>query len=429
VTRVPARKRPRVVRTVPPKGATDVVLSTSALAIFSEPVDASTLTAESFQLQLNGQPVAGTLALTADGLRAEFIPDEPLHSGTTYLLVITTGVLDPEGDPLEEGVGARFTTEGRVVFASFSVGGWHSCATGVNGSTYCWGWGRYGQLGNGTTTESGRPVRVSGGHSFVSLSAAYYHTCGLTADGTAYCWGPNDRSELVADSSIGMSTTPLPVSGGLTFTSLAAGGAHTCGVTADGAAYCWGHNHDGQLGTLTSERCGDGLSMCSRRPVPVTGGLSFTSLAGGNRHTCGLTPDGYAYCWGHNRGGQLGNGEITSDMQPTPVPVLQNRSYTSISGGYYHTCALTASGLAYCWGENDYAQLGNGEQGGIVPQPVRVNTFEGFVALTTYYRHVCGLTADGDVFCWGNNISGELGVSPTATPEGWSAVPVRVEVP
>jgi len=478
LTRVPARKRPRVVRTVPPKDATDVVLSSSVMAVFSEPMDARTVTAGTFQLQLNGQPVAGTLALTADGLRAEFSPAEPLHTGTTYLLVISTGVRDPEGDPLEAEVGIRFTTEGRVVFASVSVGGWHTCATGVNGSSYCWGWNGYGQLGNATTTENSRAVLVGGEHSFVSLPAALYHTCGLTAsataycwgwngdgelgngtttqsampvlvsgghsfasmtyscgltaDGTAYCWGPNGRGQLGAGTLVTHSTTPLPVSGGLMFTSLATGGAHTCALTADGAAYCWGNNYYGELGTVTSETCypTETAPPCSRTPVPVTGELSFASLGAGGLHTCGLTADGYAYCWGTNGDGQLGTVTPPGQNQYTPVPVDGSRSYISISGGWSHTCALTASGEAFCWGDNEGAQLGNGGQGGRVRYPVRVVGSHRFEALTTNTGyHTCGLTADGDVYCWGWNEYGQLGLPPSATPEGSSAVPLLVEVP
>jgi hypothetical protein len=112
LTRVPPRKRPRVVRTVPPKDATDVVLSTSALVVFSEPVDSSSVTAENVRLLLDGEPVAGTLALSEDGLRVEFTPAEPLQPSTTYILQVTSGVLDLDGDPLVEQPITTFTTEG-----------------------------------------------------------------------------------------------------------------------------------------------------------------------------------------------------------------------------------------------------------------------------------------------------------------------------
>jgi hypothetical protein len=110
VTRVPPRRRPRVVRTSPPKDATQVVLSTAAVVVFSEPIDPSTLT-ESVLLILDESPVNGTLTLSEDGLRVEFAPAEPLQSGATYTLLITTGLLDLDGDALEAEVRARFRTE------------------------------------------------------------------------------------------------------------------------------------------------------------------------------------------------------------------------------------------------------------------------------------------------------------------------------
>jgi hypothetical protein len=110
VFRVPARRRPRIVRTAPPRDATHVALSVKVDLVFTEPVDRSTVTPENVRLELNDEPVAGTLWVSADGLRAEFTPAGLLQRETTYALVITTGVLDLDGEPLAEEVGATFTT-------------------------------------------------------------------------------------------------------------------------------------------------------------------------------------------------------------------------------------------------------------------------------------------------------------------------------
>ena len=110
VLSVPARRRPRVVRTAPPRDATAVALSVKADLIFTEPVDRSTVTPETVRLQLNDEPVAGTLWLSEDGLRAEFTPAGLLQRETTYALVITTGVRDLDGEALAEEVRTTFTT-------------------------------------------------------------------------------------------------------------------------------------------------------------------------------------------------------------------------------------------------------------------------------------------------------------------------------
>src|SRR5437016_41827 len=136
-----------------------------------------------------------------------------------------------------------------------------------------------------------------------------------------------------------------------TFARVSAGGVHTCGVTSGGAGYCWGSNSVGQLG--------DGTTTNRSSPVPVGGGVSFAAVgAAGGAHTCGVTAGGVAYCWGCNSNGQLGDGTTTD--RSTPVLVAGGVSFAAVSAGSYHTCGLTAAGAVYCWGVNITGQLGAG---------------------------------------------------------------------
>jgi alpha-tubulin suppressor-like RCC1 family protein len=139
---------------------------------------------------------------------------------------------------------------------------------------------------------------------------------------------------------------------------VSAGGNHTCGVTAAGAAYCWGLNSSGQLG--------DGTTTQRTRPTPVAGGLSFVEVSAGANHTCGITARGEAYCWGLNTNGQLGDGTTAQRMSPVLVAggltfaFLDWPYYGTLGAGGNHTCGLTVNRALYCWGANDHGQLGNG---------------------------------------------------------------------
>ena len=322
-TFVPDRKRPRIVRTRPPKDATDVVLGFGPLVVvFSEPVALGTVTHETIKLLVDGLPVDITLALRSDGLVALLTPAY-LAPHTKYTLVVTKELLDSNGDLLEAQFEASFTTESLPPpVASVGAGSIHTCSLTVTGDAYCWGFNDFGQLGDGSTNGSLTPVLVSGGIRFSSISTRGGHTCGVTPVGDAYCWGENFRGQLGDGTTINR-LTPVLVSGGLSFASVSTAFSGTCGVTTVGDAYCWGENFSGQLG--------DGTTINRLSPVPVAGGLTFASLST-ESHTCGVTTAGDTYCWGDNRGGMLGDGTTTDRL--TPVRVAGGLSFASLNTGY-----------------------------------------------------------------------------------------------
>ena len=242
-----------------------------------------------------------------------------------------------------------------------------------------------------------------------TVEGGFLFTCGLTTGGAAYCWGFNG-SGVIGNGSNAASAAPSPVVGGLTFATLAVGDKHACGITTDGAVFCWGSNGSGALGngsTNGPETCDIGGSVgCSTAPVPVAGNHTFAALSAGNDYTCGLEPSGNIYCWGWNLFGQLGDG--TNSSNATPVAVSGGITFASISAGNTHTCAVSTNGDAYCWGDNEVGQLGGvvGESSSV---PVLVSGGHSFASVGAGVLHSCGVATSASAYCWGFNRVGELG--------------------
>jgi len=315
-----------------------------------------------------------------------------------------------------------------VTFEAMSAGGTHTCALAAGGATYCWGANEFGQSGRpGLSTFSpsklfySTPVPVAKGFSFVAITASGGHSCGLTAGGTAYCWGYNGEGEVGWGNFVD-SWRPVPVSGGLSFATIKAAGAYTCGLTATGAAYCWGWNYWGQLGSSSQVSSVIPSQISSPVPLPVSGGITFAQLTTGGSHACGLTAGGAAYCWGWNGDGELGIGTF-GQSSATPLAVSGGLTFTSISAGYGYTCGLTRSGSAYCWGVNGDDQLGNGIEHGssAVPVPVAGNLSFSTIGAGSA---TCALDAAGIAYCWGWNRTGQIGVGTVSSDQ--FATPQRV---
>lgn len=215
---------------------------------------------------------------------------------------------------------------------------------------------------------------------------------------------------------------PMPVATSLRFTELAVGLQHACGLTTHGAAYCWGDNSYQQLGTQTSLPLCQALDgPCSSTPLAVAGGGTYQHIAASLRDSCALTATGDAWCWGFGLGGQLGDGQITNS--PVPIQVSGGVPFSAIAlgGSGLLACAVGQAGGGYCWGPAGSGGLGNGTTGGS-DTPVSVSGGLEFATLTVGDDHACGVATTGADYCWGDNEYGDLGKGSS----GSSSVPVAV---
>lgn len=271
---------------------------------------------------------------------------------------------------------------GTLTFSMLATGGRVSspaagftCGITTTNAAYCWGWNQFGQLGDGTTTQRTKPVPVAGGHSFTAIAAGATHACGLS-EGAAYCWGYNYYGNL-GDGTTTDHMTPVAVQGGISFSSLSLGEGVSCGLSTDGQVYCWGANFRGQLGDQTT--------IDRHVPTLASGGARFQLISTSmDARTCGLTMAGTVTCWGK-----------TDEFPPN------ERVFASMSAGGSAVCGLDADGWASCWGNDSAGQLGDDKSTLDPSHPVAVHGGVRFTQISTGALHTCGITAVGAGYCWG----------------------------
>ena len=403
----------------------------------------------------------------------------------SYLLLVWNGAGESADYVLQAYAGELASPPLRQISA-----GWNrTCALTVFGDAVCWG---RGPLGDGTVADSDTPVAVvgEGGSNLQLISAGGDHTCALRTVGkdVAFCWGRNESGQ-VGNGTLTDALEPVRLetfrTGGpdtlLVWFHLSAGWAHTCGgalfkVGAGGETLetplCWGRSTEGQTGSLaqgtpdltptsafrsgsvgrimasdsahscfqgSTEIVGQGSDLVATQIICVgddtwdqigqdNAGLgegraripldtAAVVVVGGNgrgAHSCAIDNKDALWCWGDNRFGQLGNPTVTGSSV-NPVRVAGGMVFSTITAGGLHTCGLTAQGEAYCWGDNAVGQIGDGTttQAGI---PVAVTGGLTFQSLSAGNYHTCGVTTEGVGYCWGSGPLGVAGVTASLVP-------------
>jgi alpha-tubulin suppressor-like RCC1 family protein len=304
-----------------------------------------------------------------------------------------------------------------IATATAVTGGSYSfCARLSTGHVECWGKNGRGQLGNGTTTDSHVPVAVSGISTARGVSSGWNSFCALLTTGHLDCWGDNGYGQLGNASWMPYSDVPTPVVGIGGVTSVTGGGnsESRCAVLSTGRVECWGVNIYGELG--------NGTTTGSNAPVPVKNITTATTVADDNfdgASFCARLGTGQVDCWGYNLHGELGNGTMTDSHLPVPVKSLT--SGTTVVGGDSTFCARLSTGHLDCWGYNGYGQLGNGTTTDS-DVPVAPHGISSAATLIYGYDSFCAVLSTKAVDCWGHNATGQLGNGSTAD----SDVPVPV---
>jgi alpha-tubulin suppressor-like RCC1 family protein len=290
-------------------------------------------------------------------------------------------------------------------------GGRHTCALNGQGQVFCWGANDFGQLGVPATPRSATPQRVAGITSAVKhVTCGLDHTCVTTADRTVLCWGRNQCGQL-GGGGADANPHPQPVAlagplAGSAAVGISAGQVHTCAFDTSGQLYCWGCNGDLVLGTGATDKTDHFASAPSIAPANVAG------VGAATKHTCTVSTagsGGQVLCWGTESAGELGNGGAPSDATGAPAPVATAEAGilagAAITAGDAHTCMLDTNQNIWCWGSNGAGQLGIA--GADTVDVTRRATGTAF-AVDAGGAHTCALVGT-NVLCWGSNHFGQLG--------------------
>jgi alpha-tubulin suppressor-like RCC1 family protein len=316
-----------------------------------------------------------------------------------------------------------------------STGHDFSCARRASGAVVCWGEGSEGQLGNGATNDSPTPVEVTGLTDAAELDSGFGHTCARHASGAVACWGLNS-SGAVGSGDTTRANHPVDVAGVTGATFVGAAGYHSCAASPTGVS-CWGGNSYAQIGNGNEEE------RSVTHPFAIPGVTGVTALALGDQRTCVATAS-EVRCWGYNNftASLLGieNDAARNVLVPTVVPGIADA--TVMASGHDFSCTIRRTGALSCWGAAGSGQTGENSRTAhpardavpniltLAPAASVAATFapSGTVTVVPHIAlggsHVCTVSADGHVRCFGENQDGQLGNGSTVAVGASDAQPV-----
>jgi alpha-tubulin suppressor-like RCC1 family protein len=288
-------------------------------------------------------------------------------------------------------------------WANVSTGLAHTCGVRTNGKLYCWGANWNGQLGNGSTNPSDVPLRIGTSEDWANVSTGQGHTCGVRTTGELYCWGSDNHGQVGDGGGFDPNsiTSPKRIGTFEDWANVSAGAAYTCGVRKNGKLYCWGYDDRGQVGDGDATPAADA-------PRRIGAGEDWARVSTGRSHSCGVRKDGRLYCWGWDEFGQVGDGGSDTTAIKTPRRIGSHEDWATVDAADGHTCGVRTNGNLYCWGSNGAYKLGNGS-GGDEDTPKRVGDFADWTTASAGGSYSCGIRHGGKLYCWGSDGNYQLG--------------------
>jgi alpha-tubulin suppressor-like RCC1 family protein len=278
----------------------------------------------------------------------------------------------------------------------------------VYGDCYSWGSNASGEIGDNTTTAKSTPTLVHGGHKWKYVNGGTISRAGITVAGNLYTWGDATFGAL-GDGTTTNKSTPTLIASGSSFKYAFMAGYCGFAIDTSGDGYAWGENVNGKLGI--------GTASSTSTPVAISGSKKWkminSAYFSGGGHSCGIDENDDAYCWGQNNAGQLGDGTITNSS--TPRLVSGSLKWAQISAGVNFTIGVTTSGVAYCWGEGLNGKLGNNTTTDVSTPTLVYGGLSWKTLSTGGGASTTGLATNGLLYSWGTGSSGALGDNSTTS--------------
>lgn len=301
------------------------------------------------------------------------------------------GTLTDSSSPVQAGTA--------TTWKQVSAGRYHSTGVQSNGTVWAWGANTYGQLGNGTRTDSSSPMMVGTDTDWAFVEAGGYHTHALKYDGSLWAWGQNVAGVL-GDGTMGNKLSPIRIGAGNDWQFISAGNYHCTAIKTGGTLWAWGYNYQGMLG--------DGSETNRSAPVQIGTDTNWKYASAGTYHTLGIKTDGTLWAWGSNLWGQLGDGTTVYKTSPVNIATGLGKEWVYASAGTTHSIAVASDGTIWAWGNNSNGELGTGDTTGTTT-PVMIGTTDDWKYAEAGFTSTCAIKLNDTLYAWGDNSQGQLG--------------------